>query len=329
MKIAIIPPPAGQLRLFSERHWKQLAALGEVVRNEREGPPDIEAIGELLAGADAIVTSWGSPPLAKSLLDRAPNAQAVIHAAGSVKKVVTPELWERGIRVSSGNDALAVGVAETALGLTIASLKNMWELTQQTRQGLWGKGRGRVRELYEIAVGVIGAGRAGRHYIRLLSQFEVDVYVFDPVLSAKEIEALGAVKADLETLLAICDVVSIHAPSLPSTHRMINAKRLSLMKDDAILINTARGSLIDEEALAAELGKGRLLACLDVTDPEPPAADHPLRRLPNCIITPHIAGAVSNGVRRLGRFAVEELTRLSSGEPLQGEVRREQMAVLA
>lgn len=329
MKITIIPPPAGQLRLFSERHWKQLASLGEVVRNEREGLPDIEAIGDLMDGADVIVTSWGSPPLTKQLLDRAPNLQAVVHAAGSIKKIVTPELWEREIRISSGNDALAVGVAETALGLTIASLKNMWELTQQTRQGGWSKGRGRVRELYEIAVGVIGAGRAGQHYIRLLRQFDVDIYVFDPVLEANEIAALGAVKTDLETLLATCDVVSIHAPSLPSTYRMINENRLVLMKDDAILINTARGSIIDEEALAAELRKGRLLACLDVTDPEPPPADHPLRYLPNCIMTPHIAGAVGNGVRRLGQFAVEELKRLKAGQPLQGEVRKAQLAVLA
>jgi phosphoglycerate dehydrogenase-like enzyme len=315
--------------LFSERHWKRLSSIGEIVRNEWEGPPDDAAIGKLMEGADAVVTSWGSPPLAKPLLDRAPNLRAVIHAAGSVKKVATPELWERGIRVSSGNDALAVGVAETALGLTIASLKNMWELTRQTRQGGWSKGRGQVRELYEIAVGVIGGGRAGQHYIRLLRQFAVDVYVYDPVLEAKEIEAMGANKTDLETLLATCDVISIHAPSLPSTYRMINKERLALMKDDAILINTARGSIVDEEALAEELGKGRLLACLDVTDPEPPVADHPLRQLPNCIITPHIAGAVNNGVRRLGQFAVEELERLKEGLPLQGEVRQTQLAVLA
>lgn len=329
MKIAILPTPAGQRRLFTEPHWERLARLGEVVRNEREERPDPEAIGELVAGADVVVTSWGSPALTKQLLDRAPRLRAVVHAAGTVKPIVTPELWERGIRVSSGNDALAVGVAETALGLTIVSLKNMWELAQQSRLGLWGAGRSRVRELYGLAVGVIGAGRAGRHYIRLLRQFDVNIFVYDPVLGAAEIEALGATKADLETLLASCDVVSIHAPALPATYRLINRERLALMKDDAILINTARGSIVDEEALTEELRKGRLFACLDVTDPEPPAADHPMRGLPNCILTPHIAGAVSNGIRRLGTFAVEELERLKAGEPLQGEVREAHLAVLA
>jgi phosphoglycerate dehydrogenase-like enzyme len=110
---------------------------------------------------------------------------------------------------------------------------------------------------------------------------------------------------------------------------MIDGERLALMKDDAILINTARGMIVDEQALVAELTKGRLFACLDVTDPEPPAPDHPLRSLPNCVLTPHIAGAVNNGVKRVGQFAIDELKRLLAGEPLQGEVKAEQMSTLA
>lgn len=329
MKIAVLPPPSGQKRLFSESGWNRLSALGDVVRNEQEGRIDLYETRNLLSGADVIVTSWGSPALTGELLEAAPQARLVVHAAGTIKKIATPELWERGIRVSSGNDALAVGVAETALGLMIASLKNMWQLVGYTREGKWSQGRDRVRELYEIKVGVVGAGRAGRHLLRLLRQFSVQTYVYDPMVDAREIAAMGAVKAELDTLLSICDVVSLHAPSLPATYRMIDAPRLAGMKDDAILINTARGSLIDEAALVAELAKGRLFACLDVTDPEPPAPDHPLRSLPNCVLTPHIAGAVGNGVRRLGEYVVEEIGRWQAGEPLQGEVRQSQLAVLA
>lgn len=329
MRIAVLPPPAGQKRLFSARAWERLQSMGTVACNEVEEKPTEDSIAGLITGADIVITSWGTPALTPRLLDCAPQLKAVIHAAGTVKPIVTPALWERGIRVSSGNNALAIGVAETALGFTIATLKNMWALTQNMRDGQWTKGRGDVRELYEVTVGVVGAGRAGQHYIRLLRQFHVDVLVYDPVMDAQTIAAYGGTKADLDTLLARCDVISIHAPSLPATYHMFNQERLAAMKDDAILINTARGSIIDEKALEAELRKGRLIACLDVTDPEPAPPDHPLRQLPNCMMTPHIAGAVTNGLKRLGAFAVDEIARLQQGEPLEGEVKEEQMAVLA
>lgn len=329
LKIAILPEPVIQHKVFDASHRTQLESLGDVIYNRKEGIPAPETLREVITGADIAVTSWGCTHLTKEILDRAPRLQAVIHAAGTVKPVVTPELWIRGIRVTSCNDSLAVGVAETALGLTIASLKNMWQLTQTTRHGGWGQGREKVRELYGITVGVIGAGKAGCHYIRLLRQFSVNVLVYDPYLTADQTAKIGAAKVELYDLLAASDVVSLHAPSIPSTYHMINHESLQLMKDDAILINTARGSLVDEAALVEELQKGRLFACLDVTSPEPPGPDHPFRSLPNCVVTPHIAGAVNNGIKRLGQFAVEELERYIRGLPLLGEVKPEQLEILA
>ncbi|MBD2860849.1 hydroxyacid dehydrogenase [Paenibacillus oceani] len=329
LKIAILPDLVVQRKLFDATHRKQLESIGDVIYNRTEGKPSPETLKDTIAGADLAVTSWGCTPLTKEILDRAPRLRAVVHAAGTVKPVVTPELWSRGIRVASCNDSLAVGVAESALALTIASLKNMWRLSQITREGGWGQGRELVRELYGLTVGVIGAGKAGRHYIRLLRQFSVDILVYDPFSTAEEIARTGAVKAELNELLAASDVVSLHAPSIPSTHHLINRERLLMMKDDAILINTARGSIVDEAALVEQLQQGRLFACLDVTAPEPPASDHPFRSLPNCIVTPHIAGAVNNGIKRLGQFAVEELGRLVRGAPLLGEVKPEQLETMA
>ncbi|WP_010272866.1 hydroxyacid dehydrogenase [Paenibacillus senegalensis] len=279
--------------------------------------------------ADILITSWGSPKLDASVLDAAPNLQLVLHAAGSIKPVVTPELWERGIRISSSADALAVGVAETALGFTIVSLKNMWNLSASTRQGGWNEGKQQIKELYGLKAGVIGAGRAGRHYIRLLRNFQVDIYVYDPTLSADDPLHTVAKPCSLEELLRVCDVVSIHAPSIPATRHLLNADTLSLMKDDAIIINTARGTIIDEAALVNELEKGRLFACLDVTDPEPPDGDHPFRHLPNVILTPHIAGAVNNGLGRIGEYVLNELEQFLRGESLAGEVSPDQLGQLA
>lgn len=329
IRIAVLPEPKVQNRLFDDSHWKQLESIGTVVRNTREGAPLADTLKAVIEGADAAITSWGCPALTQDILERAPQLGGVVHAAGTVKGIVTDALWARGIRVSSANGPLGVGVAETALGLTIASLKNMWRLSRSTREGAWSAGKDKVRELYGITVGVIGAGKAGSHYIRLLRQFDVDILLFDPLLTEEQAAVMGAVKTELNELLARSDVVSIHAPSLPETYKMIDGERLALMKDDAILINTARGTIVDEQALVAELTKGRLFACLDVTDPEPPAPDHPLRSLPNCVLTPHIAGAVNNGVKRVGQFAIDELKRLLAGEPLKGEVRAEQMSTLA
>lgn len=328
IKIAVLPTTKTQKRIFGASHYAQLEALGKVICNSGD-VSDPAATKINIQNADVAITSWGCPNLDNAILDHAPNLRAVFHAAGSVKPIVTDDLWERGIRVSSANGPLGRGVAETALGLTITSLKDMWHLSRRMESSGWSETRVNVRELYDVTIGVIGAGKAGQYYIDLLRNFDVDVLIYDPFVTEEKAQSMGAVKVELEELMTRADVVSIHAPSLPATHKMINAARLKLMKDDAIIINTARGSIIDEPALIAELQKGRLFACIDVTDPEPPPADHPFRSLPNCILLPHIAGSVNNGVRRLGQFSIDELKRFIAGEALEGEVLQEQMASLA
>jgi phosphoglycerate dehydrogenase-like enzyme len=315
-------------RVFTQRQLDRLRQFGNVVLNEISGPPSIEQMKRQIAGADFAITSWGCQALTREVLACAPDLKAVLHAAGTVKGVVTPELWEQGIRVTSGAEALGKGVAETALGLMIASLKDMWRLSQHTRTGAW-DGLSRVRELYEVTVGVIGAGKAGGHFIKLLQHFDVEVLLYDPIITQEDAEKLGAKKVELKQLLAESDVISIHAPSLPETEKMFNRESLALLKDDCILMNTARGSIIDEAALVEELRKGRLFACIDVTNPEPPVADHPFRELPNVILLPHIAGSVNNGLHRLGAFIVDDLQLLLEGKPMRGEVTGDLMSVLA
>lgn len=307
-------------RLFKPEHLERLSRLGTLRVFEGYNRLNGQEASELIEGADIVINTWGSPRLEADLLDRCPGLKLVAYAAGSVKPVLSPAVQERGIRVCSANDALAQGVAETALGLAIVSVKNIWQLARDTRAGEWEPSHKSVRELYGLNVGIIGAGLSGRHLIRLLKQFDVRILVHDPYLSEAAVSELGAVKVELDELLKESDVVSIHAPSIPETKHLMNERTLRLMKDDAILINTARGSLIDEEALVAELRQGRLWACLDVTDPEPPALDHPFRSLPNVTLIPHIAGAVNNGLYRIGNYITRELELFARGERLQGEV---------
>jgi phosphoglycerate dehydrogenase-like enzyme len=135
-------------------------------------------------------------------------------------------------------------------------------------------------------------------------------------------------KVELDDLLRRADIVSLHAPAKPETYQMLNAGRLALMKDEALLINTARGTLIDESALVTELRQGRFFAFLDVTDPEPPAGDSPLRQLENVVVTPHLAGCIES-CARLGEMAVEELRRFFTGEPPLYQVTADMLARIA
>ncbi|MFD0958548.1 hydroxyacid dehydrogenase [Paenibacillus chungangensis] len=315
-------------RIFHDQHMEQLKQLGNVKLHNYDRPLTTEQLAEQLTNADIAITSWGCQELTGELLAHAPNLKGVLHAAGTVKGVVTPELWAKGIRVSSGAEALGLGVAETALGLTIASLKDMWRLSQYTREGGWGR-TDRVTELYGIKVGVVGAGNAGRHYMKLMRNFEVERLLFDPMVTEEQAAAIGATKVSFQQLLTQSDVISIHAPALPETYRMFNDDAFGLMKDDCILINTARGSIIDEAALVQHLRRGRLFACLDVTDPEPPAVDHPFRALPNVVLLPHIAGSVNNGLYRLGAFTIADLRRLLNEETMRGEVTAAQLNTIA
>lgn len=324
--IALCYPPNLQRPILHERHLERLADMGRVLHADWTNP---EQARRVLYEADAAITSWGTPQLDEEWLRRCPRLKVVAHAAGTVKGLVSAALWERGIRVSSANGPLGEGVAETALAMTIASVKNMWRIERAARAGGWAEERRKAREMYQVTIGVIGAGKAGAHYMKLLRPFHVKVLAYDPHVDRQRLAELGATRVELDELIRQSDVISIHAPLLPSTRNMLDRSRLLAMKDDAIIINTARAPLIDEEALVEQLSLGRLFACLDVTSTEPLPVDHPLRSLPNCVLTCHIAGAVSNGGYRLGQFAVEELERYLKGMSMEGEVKQEQIEILA
>lgn len=327
MKIAMLMDRNTRSQVLDEETLRRFSSLGEIAVNETD-QNEPENAKKIIQGADIAVTSWGSPAMTEELLAQAPGLKLVLHAAGSVKPIVTDEMYARGIRIVSSACVLSSGVSETALGLTIACCKNFFALNQEIRQGGWSHTG--VTDLYGITVGIIGFGIAGSHFAELLSGFTVKVISFDLYVPEERMAALGAEKVSLEELLRRSDVVSLHAPSIDDTYHMINKDTLNQMKDGAILINTARGSLIDEEALIQALEQGKLkYACLDVTDPEPPAADSKLRTLPNCILTPHLAGQAGNGLRKIGLHCCQELERFLEKKPLTAEVTKDMLEKMA
>ncbi len=327
--IAVTIGQAHYQRMMSRAAWDALAAFAEVVHHPDQEPATKADLLALLPAADGCLTSWGVARLDADVIAAAPRLQIVAHMGSSIARFVSEALWQRGIRVTTAAPALARDVAVTTLGLMIVGLKCIWPLGQHVRDGGWRESPyWPSRELYGKTVGIVGASHVGRHVIELLRPFGVRILLYDPYISPEGAARLGATKAELDDLLGQADVVTLHAPAKPETHHLLNARRLALMKDDALLINTARGTLIDEAALVAELGQGRFFAFLDVTDPEPPAADSPLHRLENVVVTPHLAGCIAD-CGRMGEMAIEELRRHFSGEPPLYQVTADMLSRIA
>jgi len=313
-------------RMFSQEAWQMLDDFADVVHHESSEPADHDALVSLLPIADACITSWGVDRLDSDVVAAAPRLRAMAHMGSSVKRFVSDEFWERDIQLTSAGIMLARDVAETTLGMMIVGRKRIIPLSRHLREGGWRDSpaweRWDARELTRSTVGIIGASNVGRHVISLLGSFEVEILVYDPYLSEDDANELGVTKATLPDLLRRSHTVSLHCPSLKATHHIINATAMALMRDDALLINTARGDLIDEPALVDELAKGRFFAFLDVMDPEPPAPNSPLRSLDNVVLTPHTAGCIEN-CTRMGELAVDELRRFFGGEPPIYRITRE------
>ncbi|MBE6931512.1 MAG: hydroxyacid dehydrogenase [Ruminococcaceae bacterium] len=329
MKIALLQSNSTVKNIFSDRALNLLRTYGDVVINDSEST-EPDQIKKVIEGADVAITSWGNTNLTKDILDCCPNLGLIMHAAGSIKPVVSDTVWERGIRVSGSPKPLGMGVAETALGFTISASKNFYNLNVNCHNGGWVEGKENIRELFDLRVGVLGSGWAGAHYLRLLQNFDVETVLYDPYCSEEKAASLKTRLVSFEELLRTSDIISIHAPSIPETDNMFRAETLAMMKKDAILINTARGSIVNEDDLYAHMKAGNLkYACLDVFKPEPPVADHPLRSLPNVIITPHLAGLTTNGLKRIGMHSAEEIGRYINGERMLCEVTQDMLATMA
>ncbi|MFG2846989.1 hydroxyacid dehydrogenase [Kitasatospora sp. NPDC048296] len=305
-------------RLFDRRTLTRLTQLAELdpglVLDDFTTSEARAALGD----AEVIVSSWGCPPLDRAVLDAAPRLRAVIHAAGSVKHHITDACWERGIQVASAAWANALPVAEYTVAAVLFANKQVLRSSADYRE---------LRAGYDIlaaygtagnyrrTVGIVGASQIGRRVLELLRPYDLDLLLHDPYLDPDEAGALGARLVPLDELCALSDVVSVHAPQLPETRGLISRHRLAMMKDGTTLVNTARGALIDQDALTGELVTGRLSAVLDVTDPDVPPEDSPLYELPNVLLTPHVAGSLGTELHRMAVAAADELACYAAGLP--------------
>ncbi|WP_201778460.1 MULTISPECIES: hydroxyacid dehydrogenase [unclassified Microbacterium] len=318
--IVAMNPPALAENLFGP-HRARLNDLVDVsaeVITEFDG----DLASHLMADVEILLAGWGCPHIDHDLLDRMPGLRAVVFAGGTASSILdTVEATRRGIVFTNAGEGNAQAVAEyTAATILLAGKRAKYA------EQIYREGRAFVDREADLidsgnfgrTVGLVGASRIGRRVAQLLQPTDLRVLIYDPYASEEEIVSLGGLKVELDDLLATSDIVSLHAPATPETEHMLAARELAMMRDGAVLINTARGSLIDHDALRRHLRTGRLDAILDVTEPEPLAADDELWTLPNVTLTPHIAGATGNELHRLGRDVVDEVARYIAGDAFVG-----------
>jgi phosphoglycerate dehydrogenase-like enzyme len=336
-KVLSLPPLSHIVTMFREETWETLCAEFDVYENESAEQMTPEDVLKHVPTADAILTGWGSPAFTREILDAAPNLRIIAHTAGSVKDLISPELVRdvlipRDITVFTGNNGLAINVAESTLGMMIAASR-LWpeHITSYTRQrgGTDYETPRNGQFLTGATVGLVSASKVARHVIRLLQPFGCEILVYDPFISAEVAHGLGVELVELNELFERSDIVSLHAPGLDSTEKMIGAKQLELLKDGGVLINTARGRILDHEALLNELSTGRIVAALDVTSPQPLPADSEFYRLSNVVLTPQVAGDGYAGYFRIGDTTRDALHDRFTGRPVGGAVRLDRWEILA
>lgn len=286
-------------------------------------PADVHS-SDVLAETEIAVVAWGFPRLDEQMIARMPRLRLVVNAASSVRSLVSEAFWDSGIPISQAGAAMSPAVAEMSLTLTLSLLRRVHRMDHALRGGIaWVAARHieRAKEISGCRIGVIGASRTGREYITMCTALGADVRVYDPYLP--EGDLLAASSAPLDELLASSDVLAIHAPATAETAGMIGRAELAALPDGAALVNTARSSIVDTDALFDEVSSGRLDAALDVFDAEPLPTDDRWRSLPNVLLTGHVSGATRDSRARAGQIVIDEVARFLAEEKLQHQVTRD------
>lgn len=317
---------------FTDENVSLAESLGEVVWNDKNVHLTHDEIAQRIGGSDIYVTGWGSPRLDSRILDRAPDLRLLVHLCGTVVPFVSDEMWERSIRVISGNDFFAESVAEGTIGYMLTALRDIpkystrlkndkiWKTSSDTNRGLLGK-----------TVGIVSYGAIARHLVRMLQPFRVKIKVYDiKPLPTDDVVKYGLVFASLEEVFSTCDIVTVHTPFNDQTHHLVSEDLLSLLPQGCLFINTSRGAVVDQAALERQLATGRFRALLDVYEKEPLPAKSSLYTLDNVILMPHMAGPTVDLRRDITRsLLIEAYEYLNKGALLPHEISRAAASVMS
>jgi glyoxylate reductase len=298
---------------------REAEAAGEVEIRlwEEEMPPSPEQLATLLRGCSGALTLL-TDVIDGDVLDREPQLRVVSNFAVGYDNVDVPAATARGVAVCNTPDVLTETTADFAWALLMAAARRIVEGVDYVRAGkwqTWGPTLLLGRDLWGATLGIVGFGRIGREVAKRARGFEMTVLAFDTHQDEQAARDLGATYRPLDDVLREADFVTLHVALTNETHHLIGARELGLMKREAILVNAARGPVVDTDALVTALREGTIAAAaLDVTDPEPLPVDHPLVGLPNAIVVPHIASATVATRDEMARMAARNLLAAIRGE---------------
>lgn len=320
-------------QVYPEGMRQEMAALmelyPEVIRQE-----ELDSHAEALASTEAVFSTWGMPAMTEEQIAQyLPNLKIVFYGAGSVQDFARPFLAS-GVRVVSAWAANAVPVAEFSVSLIQLCLKGFFPAHHTARED-WGAANGIVQRhpgCYRSTVGLLGLGMIGRSVAEKLKNLEVKIIAYDPYAPDSLFEGLGMERADtISAVFAEADVVSNHIANLPATQEILRYEHFNALGEYGAFINTGRNAQVHVPGLVQAFTEvPTRTAFFDVTDPdEPPSPDNPLLKLPNAYFTPHMAGAASREVQRMGAYMVEDFKRYTAGEPLRWEVTQKMLETMA
>lgn len=318
MRFLITMPQGRNFEKYFPPHLiKRLEKLGEVVTNPTDRQFSRSELSALLQGTDIVLTHWGCKQIDGEILDNAPRLKMVAHCAGTVAHIASKECYERNIPVLSANPIMAKYVAEWVLGAIISALREFNRLDGLMKQGVWQTNE--PSSLFDREIGLIGLGTVGKNLLDMLSAFGCRVKVFDPYIPKNALDKWSFAQASTFEQAMKCSIVSIHAAQTPETFHMVDARALAMIPDGGLLVNSARGSLIDTEALIAQLASSRIYAALDVYDREWCAQDERLLACKNnTLLLPHIAALPAGS--RMTEEIIGDIERFINAQALQYQV---------
>lgn len=272
---------------------------------------------------EILITGWGSPPLNEMIPDKCEQLRYVCHCGGTIKRIIPRDLVDKGLIVTNWGDFPSSMVAEAALTGILSCLRKLPFVHEvmHHEHGWMRLAESRTETLFHKKVGIFGFGHSGQYLARLLKPFCCRVSAFSPFENQAVFEKYGVERIDsLKELFLDNQIISIHAAASKENVHIIDKKMLSLLKDGSIVVNTARGNIVDETALIDELVTGRLQASLDVYETEPLPEDSPLRGLKNVQLIPHQASPTADQRHRIGELVLDNIRRYVHGDDVKNRI---------
>lgn len=312
--------------VFPQLFLDELEKLGEVTIVEQGKELSDEEKIKYLQKADVALTGWNSSPLPAAVADNPGKLKYVCNITGEMSGFVPPEIIDSDISVSNWGDTPAIAIAEGSVALLLAVLKDLHHQIIEIRQDGWAlSGKEFGGSLYNASLGVYGCGAIGRRFVDLIKPFGVNIAIFDPYCS--EIPEGCTQVESLRELFERSQIISIFAGLSDETRHSVTGELLALLPRDGVVINTARGGIIDQDALFAELESGRLRAGLDVLEPDGLPEGHPARQWTNCILSAHEInrgwpsyGEPPKQLSPMHRVCLENIRAFSQGKPIKFEM---------